>query len=72
MPQRLNLPEPIASYFAADRLDGEAVTRCFTKDAVVKDEGRAYAGLAAIKQWKAEVSTKYTYTSEIRDLRFAA
>jgi len=64
MNERLNLPAPIAAYFAADKLDGEAVARCFTKDAVVKDEGRTYAGLAAIKQWKADVSAKYTYTSE--------
>jgi ketosteroid isomerase-like protein len=60
----LNLPEPIAAYFAADRRDGEAVARCFTKDAVVKDEGRTHAGVAAIRQWKEEASAKYTYTSE--------
>ncbi len=47
-----------------DKLDGEAVARCFTNDAVVKDEGRTYTGLEAIKRWRAEVSTKYTYTSE--------
>jgi hypothetical protein len=54
MSERLNLPEPIAAYFDADRL----IARCFTKDAVVKDEGRTYVGLALIKQWKAEVATK--------------
>ena len=26
----LNLPKPIAAYFAADRVDGEAVSQCFT------------------------------------------
>ena len=60
----LDLPGPIAAYFAADREDGEAVARCFTEAAVVKDEGRTYRGRAAIKQWKEEVSTKYQYTSE--------
>ena len=60
----LNLAEPIAAYFAADKLDSDAVGRCFTKDAVVKDEGRTYTGLAAIKQWKTEASAKYTYTCE--------
>jgi len=35
-----DLPEPIATYFAADSLDGKAVARCFTRDAVVKDEGK--------------------------------
>ena len=57
-------PEPITAYFAADRLDGHAVARCFTSGAVVKDEGRTYAGVAAIKQWKAETAAKYTYTCE--------
>ena len=59
----LNLPEPIAAYFAADLRDGEAVARCFTKRAVVKDEGRTYSGLAAIKGWKAKASAKYSYIS---------
>ena len=60
----IQLPEPITAYFAADRLDGDAVARCFTSDAVVKDEGRTYTGVAAIKQWKAETAAKYTYTCE--------
>jgi len=60
----ISLPEPIAAYFAADRLNAEAVARCFTKEAVVKDEGRTYVGLDAIKRWKAEVSAKYAYTCE--------
>jgi hypothetical protein len=30
----------------------------------VRDEAHTYAGLAAIKRWKAETSRKYTYTSE--------
>src|SRR5712672_2075457 len=60
----INLPDPIAAYFAADKLDGEALARCFTKDAVVKDEGNTYTGLAAIKRWKDETTSKYTYTSE--------
>src|SRR2546430_15394659 len=34
----LSLPKPIAAYFAADRGDGEAVSQCFTENAVVKDE----------------------------------
>ena len=60
----LDLPKPIAGYFAADRDNGEAVSQCFTENAVVKDEGHAYHGCAAIRQWKADVSTKYQYTSE--------
>jgi len=60
----LDLPEPIVAYFAADKRDGEAFARCFTKDAIVKDEGNTYAGQEEIKRWRTEVITKYTYTSE--------
>ncbi len=31
---------------------------------MVKDEGRVHSGHAAIKAWKTEASTKYSYTSE--------
>jgi ketosteroid isomerase-like protein len=58
------LTEPIAAYFAADRRDAEAVARCFTEDAVVKDEGRTHRGIAEIKQWKTETSAKFSYTCE--------
>src|SRR5258708_35540232 len=64
MTQQWNLPEPIAAYFAADRLDAEAMARCFTNNAVVKDEGCTHSGIAEIKQWKSETSAKYTYTCE--------
>ena len=59
----LNLPEPIATYFDADQRDGEAVARCFTKEAVVEDEGQTHSGRAAIKAWKTAASAKYAYTS---------
>ena len=60
----LDLPNPIAAYFIADKGDSEAVTQCFTENAVVKDEGHTYHGRAAIKQWKAEASAKYQYMNE--------
>jgi hypothetical protein len=59
----LSLPEPIAAYFAADRRDGEAVARCFTSSAIVKDEGKTHTGPEAIKAWKDAASAKYSYTS---------
>jgi hypothetical protein len=59
----LNLPEPIAAYFKADQRDGESVARCFTKQAVVKDEGQIHCGPEAIKAWKTATSAKYAYTS---------
>jgi hypothetical protein len=60
----LDLPQPISAYFTADKGDSDAVSQCFTETAVVKDEGHTYRGRAAIRQWKAEASTKYQYTSE--------
>jgi hypothetical protein len=60
----LTLPEPIAAYFAADPRGADAVARCFTPQAVVKDEGRTHAGLDAIQAWKAAASAAYTYKSE--------
>ena len=61
---KLKLPEPIAAYFRADARAGEAITHCFTEQAVVKDEGRTYSGHPAIEAWKLDASTKYSYTSE--------
>ncbi|QEG01566.1 hypothetical protein Mal15_56430 [Stieleria maiorica] len=60
----LKLPEPVAGYFKADESNGEAVARCFTGDAVVKDEGHTYRGRQAIQKWKEDASTKYVYTCE--------
>ncbi len=57
MMSTLNLPEPIAAYFAADRLNPDAIAGCFTAHAVVKDEGRTHTGIDAIKAWKAAAST---------------
>ncbi|MES2992231.1 MAG: nuclear transport factor 2 family protein [Pseudomonadota bacterium] len=65
----LNLPEPIAAYFAADRRHPDAVTQCFTANAVVADEGRSHTGTDAIKAWKAAASARYTYTATPLALR---
>lgn len=61
----LELPKPIAAYFTADTGDSDALGACFTENAVVKDEGHTYQGRAAIKQWKADVSAKFQYTTEL-------
>ena len=60
----LNLPKPIADYFSAEKKGAEAVCRCFSENAVVKDEAQSYKGSAAIKQWRTEVASKYEFTSE--------
>ena len=60
----LNLPEPIAAYFDADKGDGEAVACCFTEHAVVKDEGQTHFGPEAIKAWQTASSARYSYLIE--------
>src|SRR5688572_13833913 len=64
MTMTLDLPQPIAAYFAAAKGDSDAVSRRFTETAVVQDEGHTYRGRAAIRQWKSDASKKYQYTSE--------
>jgi len=58
----LTLPEPIAAYFAAEHKP-EALARCFTAQAVIKDEGHTYTGVDAIKAFMAEASAKYSATT---------
>lgn len=60
----LNLPEPIAAYFSADRQNPDALARCFTAQATVKDEGQTHTGLDAIHAWKAAASARFAYTTE--------
>ena len=60
----LHLPKSVAAYFADDKVDGDALSQCFTESAVVKDEGHTHNGRAAIKKWKADASVKYQYTCE--------
>lgn len=60
----LNLPEPVATYFEADRDSAKAVAHCFTGDGRVVDEGHTHVGPAAIEAWKAAASGQYSYTTE--------
>jgi hypothetical protein len=62
----LNLPNPVAAYFAADQGDSRTLSECFTEDAVVKDEGHTHSGRTAIREWKENVAAKYQYTCEPR------
>ena len=58
----LDVPEPVAAYLAAEEAkDADALSRCFTQDGTVHDEGRDYRGRNSIRQWKQEVDTKYRY-----------
>jgi len=61
----VDLPVPIAIYLAAENQGHtEIVAQCFTRRAVVRDEGKTIEGLAAIKQWEAETKRKYQHTIE--------
>ena len=61
----IELPATVAAYFAADKgRNAEAVSRCFTSDAVVKDEGNTHVGRDAIRRGMALSSAKYTYVAE--------
>ena len=58
----LDVPEPVAEYLAAEEAkDADALSRCFTEDGTVHDEGRDYHGRDSIRQWKQEVDAKYRY-----------
>jgi hypothetical protein len=61
----IQLPHPIAAYFEADASrEPQAVAACFSVDGLVKDERRTHLGRDAIRSWKAEASSKFTYTVE--------
>jgi len=60
---QLDLPPPIASYFATfGRSAG--IADLFVQDAIVKDERRTYTGVTAITRWMDESSAKYDFTSQ--------
>lgn len=58
----LTLPDPIAAYFAAEH-NPEALTHCFTAQAVMKDDGHTCTGINAIKAFMAAASARYRATS---------
>lgn len=60
----LNLPAPVAGYFAHETADPHAIARCFSEDAVVRDEGLEHRGRTAIAQWNAKAVSKFKFTTE--------
>ena len=59
----LDLPGPIAEYFAAEQArDALALARCFVDDGVVHDEGGTFRGPTAIRDWNAAAREKYHHT----------
>jgi hypothetical protein len=59
----LQLPVPIERYIQiANSGTPEAAPECFAADAIVRDEGQTYEGVAAIKHWMAATKKKYGHT----------
>src|SRR3977135_3234688 len=59
----LQLPVAIERYIQIANSDApEAVPECFAPDAIVRDEGQSYEGVAAIKDWMAATKKKYGHT----------
>lgn len=63
------LTGPIATCVAAaNAQDIDAVAENFREAAVIRDEGHSRQGIAAIRQWAAEVGKKYRPTVEVLDV----
>jgi ketosteroid isomerase-like protein len=59
------LARPVSDFFEAERVqDLEALGRCFSDRAIVRDEGRTVEGPDAIKRWMKEAKAKYHHTVE--------
>lgn len=56
----LNLPEPVAAYFAADLVSANS----FHPEGVVHDEGNIYRGRGPIRKWREESARQYNFTSQ--------
>ena len=60
------IPDVITRYYDASAAgDVDALIGCFTTDAVVRDEGHDYHGVAEIRSWRASLASRFTYTTEI-------
>ncbi|SFI53802.1 nuclear transport factor 2 family protein [Albimonas pacifica] len=64
----LDLPAPVAAYFAADAArDAEALARCFAADGAVQDEGAAHVGRDAIRAWWRDAHARYAFANQPLD-----
>src|ERR1700754_2847228 len=50
---------------AADARDFDALAACFTEEATASDEGHPYSGRDEIRDWRAAVVAKWTYTTTV-------
>jgi hypothetical protein len=56
----IHLPPPVALYLKGEN-SGEldSLDECFAASAIVRDEGRTWRGLPAIREWRAETRRRY-------------
>ena len=67
------LPPIIGRYYACAAADDvDALLRCFSADAHVRDEGHDYHGLDEIRGWREGVATRFSYTTEITSVDVVA
>ncbi|MCU1330024.1 MAG: polyketide cyclase [Bryobacterales bacterium] len=58
----VDVPERVAAYLAAQGAkDAEALSRCFTSDGTVHDDGQDHRGLDAIRRWKQRTDAEYRF-----------
>jgi ketosteroid isomerase-like protein len=58
----LDVPKPVAEYLVAEQAkDAAALSRCFTENGTVHDEGQDYRGRDSIRLWKHAADAKYRY-----------
>jgi hypothetical protein len=66
----LDVPEPVAEYLAAEQAkDAAALSRCFTENGTVHDEGQDYRGRDSIRLWKHAVDAKYRYVLQMVNIQ---
>ncbi len=66
----LDVPKPVGEYLAAEEAkDADALSRCFTEDGTVHDEGQDYHGRHSIRQWKQAADAKYRYVLRMVNVR---
>jgi uncharacterized protein (TIGR02246 family) len=66
----LDVPKPVAEYLAAEEAkDADALSRSFTEDGTVHDEGQDYRGRDSIRQWKQAADAKYRYALQTIDVQ---
>lgn len=65
----LELPAPIAAYYAAaNARDLDKTVACFAPHAQIEDDGETLVGRAEIRAWKERVNARYRSTADPRQL----